>query len=102
MVKRSASQAVFRRSTDAKSQFRRGVIAVLVATVPAIAAAQKASQPPAPRWCRPFAMMRETYEGDFDRALAHSEECTAAHMSWIPPDGGTRWDSADPNFSEHL
>lgn len=102
MVKRSASQAVFRRSTDAKAQFRRWIIAVLAASVPAIAAAQEAPQPPAPRWCLPFAMMRETYEGDLDRALAHSEECTAAHMNWIPADGGTRWDPADPNFWPHL
>ena len=61
------------------------------------AAAQPAPKPPESRSCLPFTMMRYAYDGDFDRALAYSEQCVSAHMHWVDPHGNLVLDSGDPH-----
>jgi hypothetical protein len=58
-----------------------GATAISIGAV-APAAAQSVPKPPRPQWCLPSAMVQNVYNGDLDRALAHSEECVASHMRW--------------------
>lgn len=72
----------------------------LSAPATTLLSAQSAPRPPRSQWCLPFAIMQYAYDGDFDRALAHSEECYASHSRWADPSGNWVLDTRDPRFSE--
>jgi hypothetical protein len=66
---------------------RRIFVAALVITSgPVLCSAQ---QPAPPRYtsCQPYAVLQRTYDGDYDGALALSQECAEAHLRLVDPRG---------------
>lgn len=74
----------------ADSILRRGFMLTLAGTlagVVTVTAQQQPPRPPASTSCQPYAVMQRTYDGDYDGALALSEECAAAHLRLVNPKG---------------
>ena len=74
---------------DAERYVMRLVAGVLIISANASAAFAQLAPPRPPRStsCRPYEVVRRTYDGDYDGALALSEECAESHMRLVNPAG---------------
>jgi hypothetical protein len=76
---------------DVKRQryWSRLAIAVLIAAAGVVPASAQQARPRPPRstTCLPYEVVQRTYKGDYDRALALSEECAEAHLRLVDPNG---------------
>lgn len=74
---------------DAKRHSARLAAIVLVISASAVPVfAQVAPpRPPQPTACRPYEVVQSTFDGDYDRALALSQECAESHMRLVNPAG---------------
>lgn len=66
---------------------RLAVAALIILANLAFGFAQAPPRPPKSTTCLPYEVARRTYEGDYDRALAFSEECAESHMRLVNPVG---------------